>query len=53
MRADRTDVTCISSQDMGKLLLVCIGVCAGAPDPSVQILHLDKEFSHEIAFEKL
>ncbi len=53
MRADRTDVTQISSQDTGTLLLVCIGVCAGAPSLSFQILHLDKDFSHEIAFEKL
>lgn len=49
---DRTDATCVSSPT-GMVLLVCIGVCAGAADLSVQILHLDKEFSKVIAFEKL
>lgn len=30
------------------VFLVYIGVCAGATDLSVQILQLDKEFSHQI-----
>lgn len=41
------------SSPTGTVLLVCIGVFAGAADLSVQILHLDKESSLEIAFEKL
>lgn len=46
------DVTRVSSLT-GTVLLVCIGVFVGAAGLSVQILHLDKEFSLEIAFEKL